>query len=268
MEGSMITAELYSEALGRPNQISVYLPRALHDGSWTPGRTLRTVYMLPGALESGDALFTETEVASAFAEQKTGDVALIMPSPAFSYLVDYQREYQYGHQYYTYVSKELVEQTRALFPLSQRREDTAIYGCSMGGYGAWYCGLNTPETFGAVGAQSGMLDVLWAIRNRPFMTVKHQRQFGELGLVEGSHYDLFAVTARLAVTSGSKPRIYQSWGEQDYLSAPNEAMHRHIVGLSGLDYTAKVIPGPHGWGEHGSGVYKFLDWFAERGGAR
>lgn len=266
MEGSMITAELYSEALGRPNQISVYLPRALQDGSWTQGRKLKTVYLLPGALESSDALFTETELASAFAARKVEDVALIMPSPAFSYLVNYQREYRYAHQYYTYVAKELVEQTRALFPLSHAREDTAIYGCSMGGYGAWYCGLNTAETFGAVGAQSGMLDVLWAIENRPFMAVKHQRQFGDLAQVEGSDYDLFAVTARLAAGGVPRPRLYQSWGEEDYLSVPNEKLHRHMSALQNLDYTARKISGPHGWGLHGDGIYEFLDWFLARGG--
>ncbi len=80
---------------------------------------------------------------------------------------------------FTFMTRELIEQTRTLFPLSDKREDTAIYGCSVGGYGAYYCGLNRPDVYGHVGAQSGMLDMKWAIEARPFMTIKHQRQFGD-----------------------------------------------------------------------------------------
>ena len=265
MPGSLITAEWYSEALGRPTQINVILPPSLAAGTYQPGHKFKTVYLLPGALSNSDALFTELDLASGYDGRTLDDVAVISVTPTFSNYTDYQLEYRYAHQYYTYVTKELLEMTRTLFPLSDRREDTAIYGFSMGGWGAFFCGLNNPKTYGYVGAQSGMLDMQWAVDNRPFMTVKHKRQFGNL-TVQDTKYDLFAIARRLdkAAAAGETeiPKIYQSWGgEKDYLNTPNVHMHEHLKQLKHLDYTCCPGDWIHSWGPHNKGVYLFLDWF-------
>ncbi len=38
----------------------------------------------------------------------------------------------YGHQYFTFVSEELPKFVRAIFPLSDKREDNFVAGMSMG----------------------------------------------------------------------------------------------------------------------------------------
>ena len=146
----------------------------------------------------------------------------------------------------TYVSKELVSISRSLFPLSGQREDTAIYGLSMGGFGALASGLNHPETFGHVGSQSGMVDIGWAIQTRPFMNLKHRRMFGTAADITDTCYDFYDVTRRLSASADKKPRIF----------------HRHLAALN-LDYTWHKIPGPHGWGVHGQGLGLFLDWLKQ-----
>lgn len=258
-----ITTEIYSQALGRPVQISARLPVP------APGKKLKTVYMIPGALESSEALFTDMDVASGFVKRNLDEVALIMVSPGFGFLADFHEDYRYAHQYYTFITQELVEITRTLFPLSARREDTGIYGFSMGGFGAFCCGLNNPQLYGYVGSQSGMLDMQWALENRPFMKIKHRRQFGSSTSIRGTQYDLFELTTRLnaqkAAGDSIVPRIYQSWGREDYLRVPNEAMHRHLMALD-LDYTYYFIEGIHSWGPGNSGVYLYLDWFLGREG--
>lgn len=264
MPGQILQAEWYSEALGRPTQVCALFPDLLpREGK------LRTVYLLPGALSSADGLFTETDLASYFEGRALENTAIFCVTPTFSFYTDYQKEYRFAHQYFTYITKELVEMTRTLFPLSCRREDTAIYGCSMGGWGAYYCGLNNPETYGFVGAQSGMLDMEWAVANRPFMTIKHQRQFGDDLTIRDTQYDLYALTAQMdaRIAAGEKclPKLFQSWGEEDYLAIPNEHMNAHMKQLKHLDYTFHLIPGPHGWGIHGQGLHLFLDWFAKGG---
>ena len=262
---TIVQGEWYSEALGRPTQITGLLPANLSNGRLQPGRKLKTIYLLPGALSHSEAVLTEMNLASYFEGFDFADIAIFCVTPTFSYYVDYQKEYRYAHQYFTFMTRELIEQTRTLFPLSDKREDTAIYGCSVGGYGAYYCGLNSPDVYGHVGAQSGMLDMKWAIEARPFMTIKHQRQFGDNLDISGKSYDLFHVAAELdrEASEGRKeiPRLFQSWGEEDYLAVPNENMHAHLKSLKNLDYTYKVIPGPHGWGIHNEGVNLFLDWF-------
>ena len=265
MPATIMQAEWYSESLGRPTQISGLLPTYLSNGQDLSDCKLKTIYLLPGALSHSEAVFTEMDLASYFEGVELADTAIFCVTPTFSYYVDYQKEYRYAHQYFTFMTEELIQQTRALFPLSHEREDTAIYGCSAGGYGAYYCGLNRPDIYGFVGAQSGMLDMKWAIKVRPFMTVKHKRQFGDDLDISGKSYDLFARAAQLnqiaAEGRGPVPRLFQSWGEEDYLAEPNENMHAHLKTLQNLDYTCRVIPGPHGWGIHNEGVRLFLNWF-------
>ena len=82
------------------------------------------------------------------------NLAVIMPDGANDFYVDRPENGEFpGAQ----VGEELVDVTRKLFPLSPRREDTAIGGLSMGGYGALRLGLRYPETFGWICAMSSAL---------------------------------------------------------------------------------------------------------------
>lgn len=274
MLGQVLNAEWYSEALGRPTQISALLPHSLLEDGFSLGKKLKTVYLLPGALSASNALFSEMDLATPFTSRTLEDVAIISVTPTFSFYTDYKTDYRFAHQYYTYVTQELIDITRTLFPLSDAREDTAIYGCSMGGWGAYHCGLNNPDIFGYIGAQSGMLDMQWAVDNRPFMTVKHKRQFGDSLQIEGTPYDLYAITSQMdaqaAAGKSTPPKLFQSWGgEADYLNVPNVHMHEHLSGLKHLNYTCFPLDCPHGWGLHNEGVNLFLRWFLsgdEKGG--
>ena len=265
MPNSILSGEWYSQALGRPTRISALLPPALTDRQAPKKDDYKTVYLLPGALSSSDAIFTETDLASPYDGIAAEGVIIIAVTPTFSFYCDYKNDYKYAHQYYTYIVKELVDMTRTLFPISQKPEDTAIYGCSMGGFGAWLCGLNNPELFGYIGAQSGMLDMQWAIDHRPFMTVKHRRQYGDLKDITGTMYDLYDLTKKLnarAWAGEAVPKLFQSWGgEEDYLNIPNIHMNEHMKTMKHLDYTCCKLHCRHGWGEHNEGVNLFMDWF-------
>lgn len=256
---ALVQGEFYSEALGMDTQITALIPeppaacKAAASGQHFPA-----LYILHGATGTQMDVVLQTELAEMVCTHFP-NLAVIMPSGNFSFWTDYQEEYRYGHQYMTYVSRELISISRSLFPLSHRREDTAIYGLSMGGFGALASGLGHPETFGHVGSQSGMVDIGWAIRTRPFMDRKHGRMFGTPADITGTCYDFYDVTRKLSRSDNSKPRIFQSWGQDDYLMEINEAYHRHLAGLD-LDYTWHRIPGPHGWGVNGQGLGLFLDW--------
>ena len=60
-----------------------------------------------------------------------------------------------GANFSTWIGTELLDVTRALFPLSDRREDTFIAGFSMGGYGAMVNGLRFADRFGKIGVAAG-----------------------------------------------------------------------------------------------------------------
>ena len=56
-----------------------------------------------------------------------------------------------------FIGEELVEVTRKMFHLSDKKEDTYIAGLSMGGYGAIVNGFKFNNTFGYVAGLSSAL---------------------------------------------------------------------------------------------------------------
>ena len=61
---------------------------------------------------------------------------------------------EYGFRYFTYVTEELPAICKDIFRISAEREDTAIIGGSMGGYGALRCALSRPGQYGMCAAFS------------------------------------------------------------------------------------------------------------------
>ena len=64
------------------------------------------------------------------------------------------------NDYGAFVGEELPRIMRAMFPLSQKREDTFIAGLSMGGFGALRNGFKYSDTFSRIAALSSALTVL------------------------------------------------------------------------------------------------------------
>ena len=132
---ALVQGEFYSEALGMDTQITALIPEpSAACTAAAGGRNFPTLYILHGATGTHMDTVLQTELVQ-LVHIHFPNLAVVMPSGNFSFWTDYQEEYKYGHQYMTYVSKELVSISRSLFPLSGQREDTAIYGLSMGGSG-------------------------------------------------------------------------------------------------------------------------------------
>ena len=114
-------------------------------------RPMKTLYLLHGfSGNENDWLYTglAEEVAGAY------NLAVIMITTGNNFYLDRKAT---GCQYGTYAGKEVVEYTRNIFCLSDKREDTLIGGLSMGGFGAIHTALAYPETFGGVVALSSAL---------------------------------------------------------------------------------------------------------------
>lgn len=88
-----------------------------------------------------------------------------MPSGENRFYLDDEKS---GELYGEFIGKELVEFTRKLFPLSDKREDTFIAGLSMGGYGAIRNGLKYAENFGCViGLSAALVQIRGRTRTTP-----------------------------------------------------------------------------------------------------
>lgn len=122
---------------------------------------LKTLYFLPGF--SGDS--TEMITYLSFRRQaELKNIAVVIVDGENQFYLDHpMRLSNYG----TFVGKEIVELTRKLLPLSDKREDTFIGGISMGGFGALLTGLRYLDTFSKVAALSPAVDIYRVMDEHP-----------------------------------------------------------------------------------------------------
>ena len=189
------------------------------------------------------------------------NLAVIMPDGANDFYVDRPENGEFpGAQ----VGEELVEVTRKLFPLSVRREDTAVGGLSMGGFGALRLGLRYPETLGWICAMSSGI-ILEEVSHR---TPGHgnavapygfyRTVFGEPSALLGSDKDPRAL-ADAAVKLTEKPKLFLAIGTEDPLYPFNLAFHDHLNEI-GYDHVWYTHPGQHNFDFWNDALQAFLAW--------
>ena len=91
-------------------------------------------YLLHG-LCGDSATWVDDSMLPVYARE--GRTIFILPDAARSFYSDMR----HGPRYFTYLVEELPQLCKAVFQIAARREDTAILGASMGGYGALKCAV-------------------------------------------------------------------------------------------------------------------------------
>jgi S-formylglutathione hydrolase FrmB len=89
-----------------------------------------------------------------------------------------------------------------------------------------------------------------------------QNIFGDLEKLPGSPHDLFNLAMKVS-QSGTKPRLFQYCGTEDFLYQDNLRLHDFIRPL-GYDYTYEETPGDHSWVHWDRTIQRVLDWLALR----
>lgn len=206
----------------------------------------RTLYLLHGYSGNYTDWLFNTRI------QQLADwyrVAVIMPSGDNSFYTDNGPKEEH---YSTFLTKELPAFTRALFPLSSKREDTLIGGFSMGGYGAFLNGFKHPEVFGSVIALSSAFIVnrVLSLSEGEYDKIEsysfYQSVFGDLSKLRGGECDAGAVAEKLILSGQPVPKLYFACGTEDELIGPNRAMRDRLKKL-GADFTYEEGPGEHDW---------------------
>lgn len=156
-----LNCQYYSTALQHNTQIQVIIPTPEGQEQITGEETkkrydykkgLPVVYLLHGAYGdcSSWVRFSNIERYA-----QSHQIVAVMASVENSF---YQNMY-HGNPYFTYITEELPAFVTALFPVSEKREDTFVAGFSMGGYGAWYVGLSCPERYSKIAGMSAAMDI-------------------------------------------------------------------------------------------------------------
>lgn len=191
------------------------------------------------------------------------DLAIVLPDAENSFYVDSPAlPFRYGT-----LIREIVDFTRRVFPLSDKREDTFIGGLSMGGFGALRLGSLYHDMFSKVFSFSGafIIDDIAGkgpgyqdlIANYDY----YSRTFGDLSRVKGSELDPLACLDA-AIAAGEAPAVYQACGTEDFLYAENQAMRAELE-QRGISFEYHEMPGMHDWVFWNKNLEPALQWLLQ-----
>jgi putative tributyrin esterase len=228
---------VHSSALGRDMPYRVLLPATI-----APDKRLPVVYLLHGG--GGD--YHDWSNNSDVAQFSGRGLILVMPEGEASYYVNAVD--RPADRFEDYITKDVIADVEAKFPVATGRQNRAIVGISMGGFGAVVLSLKHPDLFVFAGALSPALDV----PSRPF-SIKRVGQYRQHRAIFGP----WASPTRrandpyiLAHSSdpATLPYLFLSCGEQEGLLRANQRFAT-ILEKRRFRYEFHVSPGGHDWNQ-------------------
>lgn len=221
-----------------------------------PGVKFQVLYLLHGAYGDYSDWMRLTSIEKYAQNHK---LTVVMPSASNSFYQNMHR----GSRYLTYLTEELPELVKSIFPVSARREDTFVAGLSMGGYGALHLAFEKPENYGACASLSGAIDLVDCMRSTQEGTVEGPflwpAIFQDPEAVAGSDADLFALARKRIAEGRSLPPVYQTVGTEDFLYQSNLGARKKLEEL-GVQVTYAEHPGMHDWDFWDAHIQDVLNW--------
>lgn len=250
---ALIQVNYLSRALFRTVTLNVILPTDKIDYERIEylydGRKFKTLYLLHGLLGNYTDWVSGTRIQR-WAEER--DLAVIMPSGDNSYYFNGRMPL---NDYETFIGQELIEITRNMFPLSDKREDTFIAGLSMGGYGAIRNGIKYSGNFSHVAGLSSALHLFEYAQRHEF----ESRLFEDKEAAGKSDLNPVVALEELIREGRLLPRFYLSCGRRDDLMESNEGF-RDLLMEKGADVTWDEEDRGHDWDFWDSQIKKVIDW--------
>ena len=241
----LFRGDVKCKSLQRRTSISVILPsdniHFLQDREEIVPQPYKTLYFLHGLYGSDDIVLANTSIQK-FAEDN--GIAIVIPCGDNSFYLDNEKAHAYYGQY---VGQELLDITRNIFPLSDKREDTFIAGFSMGGYGAIRNGLKYSQNFSKIGMISPALitdDIVDYTDDNNVLRSKNYYEsiFGNLDEIAGSDKD----PKYLIENCPDIPDIYMACGFDDFLFEKSTDFYDFLKS-KGIDATFVEAEGEHTW---------------------
>lgn len=224
-----------SIALHRDMQYRVFLPESI-----PANQKLPVVYLLHG----GGGGFRDWSNYSDVSAMAVNGVILVMPEGNSSYYTNSAEHPE--DRYEDYIVNDLISDIERRFPAASGRQNRAIAGVSMGGFGAVKLGLRHPDLYAFAGGLSPAVDV----PSRPFSVRRlgqwrfHSSIFGPAGSRTRRTNDPF-VLARSALPS-STPYFYLTGGDQEGLLSSIKAFAL-LLDERQLPHEFHIVKGGHNW---------------------
>ncbi len=146
------TVEFYSPAVARSMKMDVVLPTGYHDVS----RRYPVLYLLHGYRQNYTT-WGRSLGAAVYARQ-LDELIVVMPDGGNSWYVNYATsEADQANRWEDHIVEDVIGYMDGNYRTEARREGRAIFGLSMGGFGALAIGLRHPNLFISLGSSSGAL---------------------------------------------------------------------------------------------------------------
>ena len=232
---TMTDATFRSASLGREMPYRIVMPSSI-----TPGQKLPVVYLLHG----GGGGYRDWTNYSDVAKYAESGLILVMPEGGSSYYTNSAEHPE--DRYEDYLVNDVVSEVESRYPVTVGRQNRAIVGVSMGGYGAVKNALKHPELFVFTGGLSAAVDV----PTRPFSIKRlsqwrfHSSIFGPSGSQTRHDNDPYALAR--SVDPSRMPFLFLTCGEQEGLLPANRKL-AEIFAERGFAYEFHTAPGDHNW---------------------
>ena len=227
----------YSRALDREMIYRVILPAEISGEQKLP-----VVYLLHG----GGGGYRDWSNYSNVASYAERGLILVMPEGNSSYYTNSAGNPR--DRYEDYIVKDLLADVESKFPAAAGKENRAIAGVSMGGYGAIKIALRFPGLFVFAAGISPALDVPsrpFSIK-RPLQWKFHSSIFGPVGSQTRHDNDPY-VLARTA-DPVKTPYLFLSCGEQEGLLTANKRFAAQLAERK-FSFEFHAANGDHNWSQ-------------------
>ncbi|MCA1667101.1 MAG: esterase family protein [Thermomicrobia bacterium] len=227
-----------SATLGQTMPYTILLP-AGYDAA---GETRYPVlYLLHGAWSNHTEWATRTKLADHAARFP---LVVVCPEGENSCYVNGAN----GERWEEYIVAELPAQIEATERTRAERSGRAIAGLSMGGLGAFACGMRHPDRYCAIASHSGAFDLsLW---DDTGSDPQFRAALGPPNSPARQEYDPQWIIEQAVRAHGADglPMLAMDCGRDDYpaLLASNRALHRTMTRL-GVHHFYREQPGGHDW---------------------
>ena len=246
--------QLDSKLMGRKMPYIVILPSGYADKS-ANGRRYPVLYLLHGLTGRFDNWTSRSAIEN---YNRTRDLIIVTPEGANGWYTD--RLNADGDKYESYIIKELIPEIDQRYRTLNRKDQRAIAGLSMGGFGSIKFGLKYPEMFAVVGSFSGALGAA-AITEKDIpgaIGKTIDEIFGPAGSEVRKANDPFEIIRRATPEKiKAFPFIYLDCGTEDFLFQSNREFVNLLVEKN-IRHEYRQLPGAHNWEYWNKQVEEFM----------
>ncbi len=250
-----------SKILAMETGVTIITPDASRSGAPS------VCYLLHGAYGNNESWATYT-MLPAYAQAH--NVVFVMPETARAFYADTHA----GPRFFTYVADELPKIVEKTFRIAAGRENTAVMGGSMGGFGALCIALRRPERFGrccAFGSAALFLRKFMeglpgngAEKMRALEGILGRQLAEDFRLVLGDEFRVpqeldIPALAEAVAKMDAKPVFYSACGEEDAQFRAENAEFAALMQRLGFDFPHEELPGGHDWGFFDRAVRRALE---------